>query len=200
MPKKRTNRRPIEPLTRDEFRALIDAALVRLTTGGKRDAALLALLGGAGLRLQEALSLHVKDVDTRTGRINVRRGKGAKQRTVQCAAGVLCYIRDWLHVRSELGISAGPIICGFSKDALGKPVVQPHVHRTMKDLAERARIRKRVHPHGLRHSFTLWLAEAGAPIHAIKATLGHSSLQTTDHYLSVIFPETVFAAVAKVDL
>lgn len=200
MPKKRTNRRPIEPLTKDEFRSLIDASLVRMTVGGKRDAALLALLGGAGLRLQEALSLHVKDIETRTGRINVLRGKGAKQRTVRCATGMMAHVRDWLHEREKLGIGAGPFICGFSKDAQGKPMLQPHVHRMMKDLAERAGITKRVHPHGLRHSFTLWLAEAGAPIHAIKATLGHSSLQTTDHYLSTIFPEAVFDAVARVDL
>src|SRR5262245_15486604 len=148
-------RRPIEPLTKGEFHALLDAALVRGTLGGRRDAALLALLGGAGLRLQEALSLHVRDLDAKTCQINVRRGKGAKQRKVSCAPSLFPLVRDWLHEREKLSLRHGPLICGFSKDALGKPLVQQQVHRTLKELAKRADIEKRVHPHGLRHSLTM---------------------------------------------
>lgn len=193
-----TTRRPIEPLTKKEFWLLVDAAKENKTVGGLRDAALLALLGGAGLRLQEALALHVRDIDTRNGRINVRHGKGAKQRTVSCAPSCLAVVREWLKEREQQGLGAsGLVICGFSARSKGKPVAQQYVDRMMKQLADYVGVEKRVHPHGLRHSLTLWLAEDGVPIHAIKALLGHTSLRTTDHYLSVIYPEQVLAAVQK---
>ena len=190
-------KRAIEPLTIQEFHGLIDAA--RWTTGGARDRALLALLGGSGLRLNEALSLEVRDVDDR-GRINVRKGKGAKQRQVAVPGSMFVHVSAWLRVRADLGIGAGYLLCGYSKGSLCKPMRQPHIARTLKRLAKRSGLDKRVHPHGLRHSFTKWLAESGAPIHSIKNALGHSSLATTDLYLSIISPQDVFDAIEKLDL
>jgi site-specific recombinase XerD len=191
-----TTKRPIEPLTRDEFHRLLDATGLGTTTGA-RDRALLALLGGAALRLAEALALEPRDIDFRRGTINVRRGKGAKQRQVALGATMLGVVRQWLDVRPP---GAGPLLCAFSAGREGRPLTQQQASRTLRRLADRASIEKRVHPHGLRHSCTAWLAEAGTPIHVVRDALGHTNLATTNRYLSVVAPEQVRGAFQGLDL
>jgi len=61
--------------------------------------------------------------------------------------------------------------------------------------ANRARIRKRVHPHGLRHTMAYELLMEGVPIPIIQRQLGHTSLQTTDTYLSHIAPKQVIETI-----
>lgn len=204
-PKRKVRRRKIQPLTKKEFRALLAAAPgpdpKNETVGGLRDAALLALLGGAGLRLSEALALEVQDVDTRTGKITVHHGKGDKERHVFCAPSCMAVVNKWLKKRAGvLETSDGLVICNFSGRAQGKPYLQQHADRMMKRLAEDIGIKKRVHPHGFRHSMTMWMAEEGVPIHIIKQQLGHASLRTTDHYVTKLSPEQLRASLSKFDV
>ena len=61
-------------------------------------------------------------------------------------------------------------------------------------MAKRAKIEKRVHPHGLRHTHAYELANEGTPLHVIQQQLGHSSLATTDRYISHLSPQAVIKA------
>ncbi len=64
-------------------------------------------------------------------------------------------------------------------------------------LARKARVEKRVHAHGLRHSHAAELAAEGFPTHLVQAQLGHSSLATTDRYLRRIAPQQLIDAVRR---
>src|SRR5690348_6281430 len=107
MPKtstKPTSRRlPPEPLTRDDVADLM-AACSRRSASGIRNRALVALLFGTGLRISEALALHVKDVDFDAGTVRVLHGKGDRDRTVRIAPDALDPLERWLDLRLELGI------------------------------------------------------------------------------------------------
>lgn len=79
---------------------------------GARDAALMAILRGGGLRREEVVNLNLKDLDYSTGALKVRRGKGGKDRTVYLPTGLLKLVEDWLRIR---GSSKGSILCHIRK-------------------------------------------------------------------------------------
>lgn len=174
---------PVECLGLDDVRGLITKCSLRGKTG-YRNRALVAVLYRSGLRISEVLLLYPKDVSN--GIINVRRGKGGKQRIVAIDATAQDYLNDWLAIKETSGIG-GPI---FSTLA-GKPVHDSYCRELMKRLADRAGIQKRVHCHGLRHSFASGLADEGVPLRTIQAALGHSSLAVTDRYIAKISPREV---------
>jgi len=131
----------------------------------------------------------------------VLHGKGDKERTVFCAPSCTAVVVEWLKERAKfLRDNDGLVICNFSGRAKGKPYLQQHADRMMKRLAEDLGIKKRVHPHGFRHSMTMWMAAEGVPIHIIKQQLGHASLRTTDHYVTKLLPEQLRASLAKFDV
>jgi integrase/recombinase XerD len=184
MPRKR--QRPIEPLTPEEVDRLIQSASNR-GAGGIRNRALIAVLYFSGLRLSEALALQPKDVDLERGEINVRCGKGGRQRLAGLNAQAQAHLSRWMERRRTLGVNGWqPIFCTFSKvdgERLVKPLSPRYVQLMLKRLAERAGIEKRVHPHGFRHSHACHLLRRGVPLPAIQRQLGHVSLATTDVYL-----------------
>jgi len=181
----------IEPLRPEEVAELLKAASGRAPTG-IRNRALLAVLYYAGLRVGEALALELRDLDLEAGTINVRRGKGSRQRTVGLNPAALAHLERWLDRRRDLGFNGRrPIFCTLQ----GEPLSARYVRQALARYAERAGIEKRVHPHGLRHSHAAHLAMAGVPVHVIQKQLGHSSLATTGLYLDEIAPAEVVDAV-----
>ena len=145
---------------------------------GARDAALLALLYGCGLRRSEAVALLLDDYDD--GRVNVRLGKGRKERMVFCPAGGREAIDAWIARR---GPWPGALLCPVRKGG--------HVeHRAMTAQAVLLRLRtlaKRAHvppftPHDLRRSFVGELLDAGADISSVQGLAGHASTSTTQRY------------------
>lgn len=181
---------PAEILTPDEVRRLIKACSNRAATG-IRNRALLVLLYRGGLRVSEALRLHPKDVDRAAGTVTVLRGKGGKRRTTGLDPGAFAIVERWLDVRARRGINGhAPIVCTLK----GTPVATAYVRELCKRLARRARIEKRVHAHGLRHTHAAELAREGVPMNAIQAQLGHSSLATTSKYLAHIAPTALVEA------
>lgn len=170
---------PAEPLTRSEVERLITVCSKRAPTG-IRNAALIALLWRTGLRISEALSLKPKDIDGERQSLRVLNGKGNKARTVGLDSLAAASIGRWLDKRAQLGINGhSPLFCTLK----GKRVRGNYVRELLPRLAAKAGIEKRVHPHGLRHTFAFELANERAPIHVIQAALGHSSLATTDRYI-----------------
>ena len=73
----------------------------------------------------------------------------------------------------------------------GRPLTTAYVRAMLPRLARRAGIEKRVHAHGMRHSFASGLAQEGVPMNVIQAALGHSSLATTSRYLAHVAPQQV---------
>ena len=192
--------RPIEILSPDEVEQLLGAAGLR-SPSGVRIRALIAVLYWAGLRLDEALALEQRDVDLTAGRLNVRRGKGGRQRIAGLNASAVAHLDRWFGVRRQLGIRKALIFCTYSKSS-GERRVRPlsarSVQAALKRLAVRAGIEKRVHPHGLRHAHAVGLLERGLSVYDIQQQLGHADLGTTAVYLQGLAGEHA-ARVARLE-
>lgn len=132
-----------------------------------------------GLRLSEALSLEVGDIESAHGRVHVRRGKGCKDRLVPLSDLTLLALRRYWsqHRHPRLLFPALPVDAGSARtmDAAG---VQAALQKA---LAE-AGIRRRITVHSLRHSYATHLLEAGVDLREIQVLLGHSSPLTTARY------------------
>jgi site-specific recombinase XerD len=178
---------PAEILTPQEMRAILAAC--RDTVVGIRDRALFTVLYRAGLRVGEALVLQPQDVDLDIGSIAVLHGKGDRRRTVGIDPGAAPPLERWIEVRADrLAPPRGvPLFCSQKCRTLSRSMVRESLLR----LADSAGIRKRVHPHGLRHTMAYELLMEGVPIPVIQRQLGHASLATTDTYLSHIAPKQV---------
>jgi len=182
---------PAEILTPEEVLAIMDQC--RDTTTGIRDRALITVMYRSGLRVSEALSLQPKDVDLHVGSIAVLHGKGDRRRTVGIDPGAAPIVQRWADVRADrLSPPPGvPLFCSQKCRRLSKSWVREMMVRN----ANYAGIRKRVHPHGLRHTMAYELLMEGVAIPIIQRQLGHTSLQTTDTYLSHIAPKQVIETI-----
>jgi site-specific recombinase XerD len=187
---------PAEVLTPTEINRLL-AACSRRSRTGMRDRALIVVLWRGGLRITEALSLELRDVDRELGAVTVRHGKGNRRRVVGLDPQALAVVEDWLDVRATVpGVPprSGPLFCTVSRGAAGRAVYSSHVRDRLKELAEKAGIHKRVHPHGFRHTHAVELLREGCPITVIQRQLGHTSLATTERYLNHLLPLEVVEA------
>ena len=145
-----------------------------------RDAAVLALLYGSGLRLSEALSLKRSDARPNTEALVVT-GKGRKKRMVPVLPQVLKAIDEYLelcpfHLKPE-----GPLFVGARGGTLSPRIVQLAMARLRGALG----LADSATPHALRHSFATHLLARGGDLRAIQELLGHASLSTTQIYTAV---------------
>jgi integrase len=173
--------RRFEPtvLSPDEVNRLL-AAIPARSSSGARLRALVGVLYGAGLRLQEALDLLPSDV--KGCQITVRNGKGGRRRVVAIDQKSCALLDTWLERRESLGLNGRqPIFSTFSVDALGKPWDPREARRSLDKAGSRAGL-ERVHPHGLRHSHAVRVA-GGGDVRVVQRQLGHASLATTTRYL-----------------
>ena len=186
----RSRKLPAEPLSRDEVLALIKAASHRAPTG-VRNRALIVLLWRGGLRIAEALALLPKDLSADDGTVRVLRGKGNKSRVVPLDPEAFAVVQRWAEKREKLGI--GPrrtLICTLA----GEPMKDAYVRVMLPRLAKRAGIVKRVHAHGLRHTYAVELRKEGVDVGVISKALGHSHVSTTSIYLDHVSPQSVIDA------
>jgi integrase/recombinase XerC len=143
-----------------------------------RDAAVLALLYGSGLRIAEALALKRKDVPAEALTIL---GKGRKTRMVPVLPQVLRAITDYVALCPFELRPEGPLFVGARGGALSSRIVQLAVARMRGALG----LSDTATPHALRHSFATHLLARGADLRAIQELLGHASLSTTQIYTAV---------------
>lgn len=171
-------------LTTDEVDALL-AAPDETTTLGLRDAAMLELLYGAGLRVSELVALRVDDVVRTAGFLRVT-GKGDKERPVPIHHGALAllerYERD---SRRVLLAKTGSWPNALFVTARGRGMTRQNFWKRIRQHARKAGIRTEVHPHRLRHSFATHLLEGGADLRSVQQLLGHADLSTTEVYTFV---------------
>jgi integrase/recombinase XerC len=144
-----------------------------------RDAAVLALLYGCGLRISEALSLTWGDVPL--GASLRIKGKGAKVRI----APVLPQVRAAVDAYAAAAPFGLPPDAPLFRAVRGGPLPARRVQELMARLRGRLGLGERATPHALRHSFATHLLGAGADLRSIQELLGHASLSTTQRYTAV---------------
>ena len=159
-------------------------ALFSVCTGddpaSTRDAALLALLYGCGLRRSEAVTLQLTDYEQATGAVTVRSGKGRKDRIVYVTNGAADALAAWVgHRGTWEGSLLAPVAKG-GKVQQRSMTAQATLLR-LRWLAQRAGVRA-FSPHDLRRSFVGELLDAGADISTVQQLAGHSSVTTTQRY------------------
>jgi len=171
-----------EVLSIDEIDAMI-AAIDLDDLQGLRNRAIIEVLYGSGLRVSELCTLERRRVFLDEGFLTVT-GKGSKERMVPMSEAAIDQIRMYLR---EFDRTGAPVKPG-EEDYLFLNRRGAHLTRVMifyivRDLAEKAGIRKTISPHTLRHSFATHLLEGGANLRAIQQMLGHESIATTEIYL-----------------
>lgn len=188
---------PPEPLTPDEVHALLSACSLRAPTG-IRDRALLTLLYRSGLRVSEALALKPSGVDFARHRVRVLHGKGDKATVRGFHPSADATLARWLDTRKALGLAHNgtPLFCTLA----GGPLSDRQVRDMLKRRAARAGIEKRVHPHGLRHTYADELQHQGVPVSTISKLLGHSSIAVTSRYLDHLTNDQAIDALVSVEL
>ena len=165
-------------LSSGEIRALFQACPA--TPAGARDAALLAVLYGAGLRRGEAVALAVSDYNPETGALTIRHGKGNKARTVYAENGGKRALEAWLAVR---GPEPGPLFCPVTKGGTVRiaGMTGQAVLWILRRLAERAGV-ARFSPHDLRRTYIGDMLDAGVDLVTVKELAGHARVETTARY------------------
>ena len=132
----------------------------------------------AGLRVGEVVRLKVSDIDSARMVINVRQGKGQKDRVTPLSAVLLEELRAyWQQYRSTDWLFAGL--------KTGRPRHPGNLQRAMHQACRRCGLTKRASPHTLRHSFATHLLESGTDLATLQALLGHGQMSTTLRYVHV---------------
>ncbi len=144
-----------------------------------RDAAVLALLYGSGLRISEALGLKRTDFGSRDT-VTVT-GKGRKERMVPVLPQVAKLIADYVALCPYDLPADGPLFVGAKGGPLSPRVVQLSMARLRGALG----LAETATPHALRHSFATHLLARGGDLRSIQELLGHASLATTQIYTEV---------------
>jgi len=147
-----------------------------------RDAAVMGLLYGSGLRISEALGLRRRDVPLPgAGDVLIVNGKGNKTRMVPVLQNVLSLIQDYVALCPHPLPAEGPIFVG----ARGGPLSPRIIQLTMARLRGALGLPDSATPHALRHSFATHLLSRGGDLRAIQELLGHASLSTTQIYTGI---------------
>lgn len=152
---------------------------------GARDAAVLSLLYGCGLRISEALGLSLKDVDAlKTGLMKVT-GKGGKERLVPVLPAVIDAVSLYgslcPFIIAHADNPEAPLFFGVRGKRLNPRIVQ----KSVEDLRMRLGLPSSATPHALRHAFATHLLAGGGDLRTIQELLGHASLSTTQIYTQV---------------
>jgi integrase/recombinase XerD len=167
-------------LSAGEMRALFEACAKDASPAGRRDAALLAVLYGSGMRRAEAVALELADYDIETGALTVRAGKGNKDRVGYASNGSKSALDAWLVLR---GVEPGPLFIPINKGghASVRRMTDHAIWKMVRKRGEQAGVGK-FSPHDLRRSFCSDLLDLGADIAVVQQLAGHSSIATTARY------------------
>jgi site-specific recombinase XerD len=170
-----------EYMNPEEAKGLLESEF-RNSFIGVRDAAMIDLYYGCGLRLSELVDLDIKDIQFKERLIRVH-GKGGKYRIVPLGPKTGETLKRYLDQR------AGKIAAEGAKGGMavflnnrGVRLTPRGTARIIKGYLIMASEKRRLSTHSLRHSFATHLLEAGANLRAVQQMLGHSSLRTTQKY------------------
>jgi site-specific recombinase XerD len=166
-------------LSAGELQALMNACAADQSVAGIRDAAIIGILYGCGLRRAELVALDIASFEASDGRLIIR-GKGNQERTVYVQSGARLALDDWLLVRGD---EAGPLFCRIRRGG--------HLQRTrlaaqavkhiLTERGQQAGVAD-FSPHDLRRTLAGDLLDAGEDIVTVQKILGHADPATTARY------------------
>ena len=147
------------------------------------------VLYSMGLRLSEALSLTVNDIDSQTMQVHIRNGKGGKDRLVPLPERTLHALRYYWKIHRH------PVLLfprfGKKKQLIidDAPMDKSGVQKALKKVISELGIKKSISPHSLRHCFATHLLEQGVDLRSLQILLGHNNLNTTARYTQLTTPK-----------
>ncbi len=148
-----------------------------------RNAAMLEILYGAGLRVSELINMKVQDINFNACFVKVF-GKGSRERVVPIGSHARERSLDWLERGRPLLLKNLTSRYLFVARA-GKPMTRQGFWKIIKKYARLAEIPTNVYPHTFRHAFATHLLEGGADLRSVQTMLGHSDISTTQIYTHV---------------
>lgn len=158
-------------LSQDEVQAMFDACV------NLKHKVILALLYSCGLRVSELLNLQWSNIDRSRMIINIIAGKGNKDRQVMLSEPLIPLLERYYHVyKTKKYILEGQFAEQYSSRSVGQ---------VMKQLAEKAGIKKRVYTHLMRHNCFTHMVENGVDINLIQKLAGHNNVKTTMIYTHI---------------
>lgn len=167
-------------LAQSEISALVDVCRADNSPLGPRDIAILGLLYTCGLRRAEVVALDIADFEPESGRLQVRAGKGRKQRTVYAQGSALRSLLGWIKLR---GWTDGPLFLPLLKS--GRIVARRLSPQTIYDVLRKRALQSGVKdfsPHDFRRTFVGDMLERGVDIATVANIAGHASVDTTRRY------------------
>lgn len=186
--KPRYAHREIQPLSKDEFRALLKAAERTKESAGRRrftmrrptaerDVAILLLLLDTGIRASELCRLTVADVNLQSAEIFIRPHRsGIKSRSRVIPLGQAVQKALWRYVAKNAKNNPHSFFFGGME--------RNWLRQLLKRIGDRAGV-SNVHPHRLRHTFAILFLRNGGDVFSLQRLLGHSSLEMTRHYVAL---------------
>lgn len=160
-------------LTKEEIFALLESL------NNKKSRMMISLVYATGMRVSEITGLKINDLDFEEKIGHVRQGKGKKDRIFNIPLFLLAKLKKYAETQKEFGNEY--LFAGRT----GKQMSDRNVQKIVKKAAEKAKIKKEVHTHTLRHSFATHLLENEVDIRKIQELLGHADLSTTQIYTHV---------------
>ena len=178
------SRRLPQTISDEEFDRLLDQPSRRAPTG-VRNAAILAVMWNAGLRVSEVCDLAPQDRIAKDQTLRVRRGKGGRDRyNLLVPRATWALLDAWAAIR--------PSSRYFFSTLDGNRLSERYIRAMLARYSQRAGVYKPtpdgpkpINPHMLRHSYASRLIAKDVPVNYVQRVLGHSSLRTTEKYLHV---------------
>src|SRR5579885_3053967 len=167
--------------TIEEMNSVLDGAMPEIAAFPERDALMLELLYGCGIRNSELVGINLDDIRLSAEAILIR-GKGKKERYVPFGDSVRSALGAYLPARQQMLSGRNKNTNALLVNTRGGRLTTRSVRRIVKKIAVANGLPPDVHPHTLRHAFGTHLLEEGADLRAIQEMLGHERLSTTQRY------------------
>lgn len=180
-------------LTHDDIQRLLRPDYIPDIISGKvylRARAMTILALASGMRLAELLALTPEDLDWENGRAAVRHGKGDKYRLVPFPDVARRAVREYMDHQRKGCPEGMPLFVNALKKGGCKRLNERTAQYNITAYVEAMTGRKDVSPHALRHSAASWWVSCGVPMREVQTLLGHSKIETTERYASLVAPDT----------
>lgn len=162
-----------------------------------RDAAIVELLYGCGLRVGELVGLDAEPsaeaqregrgwIDLQAGEAHVF-GKGSKRRSVPVGRAAVQALNNWLALRTQPFGASGALDAALFVGQRGKRLTAQSVWLRLRQRSQQAGLTTPVHPHMLRHSFASHVLQSSSDLRAVQELLGHANITTTQVYTRLDF-------------
>ena len=159
-------------LSKEEVKALLNAHQ------NIKHRTILSLVYACGLRREEVLNLQLEDVESKRKILRINKGKGNKDRIVPISERIIEMLRQYY-------LAAKPRTFLFEGSQPGNAYSEGSIQKVLKSAVKKAKIKKPVTLHWLRHSYATHLMESGTDLRVIQMLLGHGSSKTTEIYTHV---------------